>query len=127
MVNLIWALFITHLLTIDANEPLALPSFYDRPEFKTRAGGIDVSKHSKEGRRFSEKFVTTVTSEPAAAVTTVKSVTTDASLRPEEKPKLKVGIVLPKQIFKQRLYQQHISRYSVFADIRGGRSGTNCI
>ena len=31
----------------NAPPPVAMASFYDRPEIKRRQGGIDVSKHSK--------------------------------------------------------------------------------
>lgn len=105
----------------------------DRPDFKWRQGGIDVSKHSWESRFFSkyldkklnddeedgeeDQFQTSpeeawnigITSEPPSTTETIAS--TSKKVRHQgDKPVLKLGIVLPRKIFRRRNYQKVIHR-----------------
>ena len=84
------------------------PSFFEEIS-RHRQGGIDVSRHSKERRKFSIIHSHEPTPSPRNYYTTSKSglgskkkVQSESS---DSKPKLKVGIVLPRQIFQQRKYQ----------------------
>lgn len=114
--------------------PLAL--FYDSPDNSRRKGGIDVSKHSKEARMYpnltffgenldedfnGQSVLRQHTDEWSPSKTDDNG--EDTSHAPDipwansektqpnvKRPSLKVGIVFPKQIFKQRLYQQQISK-----------------
>lgn len=91
------------------------PSFFDEIS-RQRSGGIDVSQHSKNRRKFGIH-----THEPTASPKdTIETSTRRYKLtnlfntahagkasndNGQEKPMLKVGIVLPRQIFQQRKYQ----------------------
>lgn len=80
------------------------PSFFDEIS-KHRTGGIDVSRHSKERRKFSIIHSHEPTPSPREDTTSKSQKEKVQSESSGSKPKLKVGIVLPRQIFQQRRYQ----------------------
>lgn len=96
----------------DYGESSYEPSFFDEIS-RQRSGGIDVSQHSKNRRKFGIH-----THEPTASPKDIETSTRRYKLtnlfntgkasgddNGEQKPMLKVGIVLPRQIFQQRKYQ----------------------
>ena len=78
------------------------PNFFDEIS-RHRAGGIDVSKHSKERRKLRISDYDPTQSPPLETTTERSKFENDDN--GGQKPMLKVGIVLPHQIFQQRRYQ----------------------
>ena len=94
-------------------------------EFFRRGGGIDVGTHSKRNRTYS--IVDAYESSKARlSLPTPPTPPKDDAAPPQSKakPALRVGIVLPRQIFQQRRYQAAISKsLAAVARADGGEDG----
>ena len=102
-----WVFFRNDDTDKDQDISVFKPSFFDEIS-KHRTGGIDVSRHSKERRKFSIIHSHEPTPSPREDTTSKSGQGQKKKVQSESsgsKPKLKVGIVLPRQIFQQRRYQ----------------------
>ena len=102
-----WVYFRNDETDKDQDISVFKPSFFDEIS-KHRTGGIDVSRHSKERRKFSIIHSHEPTPTPREDTTSKSGQGQKKKVQSESsgsKPKLKVGIVLPRQIFQQRRYQ----------------------
>ena len=86
------------------------PTFFDEIS-RERSGGIDVSKHSKERRKFRIHTHEPTPSPKDDEESTTQRFKYNKKIRDDnggEKPVLKIGIIFPQTIFKKREYERII-------------------